>query len=169
MRNLSAEALKALFSPEADSDIFTLLTIYAIDGVTPIATLSDGYTGRISETTQDVIYGVISNGVEYTFLPMEISLPTEEEARAPRCSIVIKDVVRYLTPIIRNLNYSPKIKLQLVLSKTPNVVEVSYTGFYITSFTYNSEQVTAELSMTDYEREPFPSHSFSPAYFPGLF
>jgi hypothetical protein len=169
MRNLSAEALKALFSPDADSELFTLLTIYAADGVTPVLTLSDGYTQRLSETTQDVLYGVVSNGVEYTFLPMEISLPSEEEARAPRCSLVIKDVVRYVTPLIRTLNYSPKVKLELVLSKTPNVVEVSYVGFYISSFTYNAEQVTAELSMTDYEREPFPVHSFSPAYFPGLF
>lgn len=169
MRNLSAEALKALFSPEGDSDLFILLTIYAADGVTPILNLSDGYTQRLSETTQDILYGVISNGVEYTFLPMEISLPSEEEGRAPKCSIVIKDIVRYLIPTIRNLAYSPKIKLQLVLSKTPNVVEVSYSGFYITSFNYNAEQVTAELSMIDYEREPFPAHSFSPAYFPGLF
>jgi hypothetical protein len=169
MRNLSAEALKALFSPEGDSDLFILLTIYAADETTPLLNLSDGYTQRLSETTQDILYGIISNGVEYTFLPMEISLPSEEEGRAPKCSIVIKDVVRYLIPTIRNLSYSPKIKLQLVLSKTPNVVEVTYSGFYITSFSYNAEQVTAELSMIDYEREPFPAHSFSPAYFPGLF
>ena len=169
MRNLSAEALKALFSPEGDSDLIILLTIYAADGVTPLVNLADGFTQRLSETTQDVLYGVISNGVEYTFLPMEIALPSEEEGRAPKASIVMKDVVRYLIPTIRNLSYSPKIKLQLVLSKTPDVVEISYNGFYIISFTYNAEQVTAELSMVNYEREPFPAHSFSPAYFPGLF
>lgn len=169
MRNLSAEALKALFSPESDSDLAILVTLYAEDGVTPLVNLSDSYTQRLSETTQDIVYGMISNGVEYTFLPLEISLPSEEEARAPRCSIIIRDVVRYLIPTIRNLTYQPKVKLQLVLTKTPNVVEVSYTGFYISSLTYNAEQITAELSMIDYEREPFPAHSFSPAYFPGLF
>jgi hypothetical protein len=100
---------------------------------------------------------------------MEISLPSEEEGRAPKCSIIIKDVVRYIIPTVRNLSYSPKIKLELVLSKTPNLVEASFSGFYITSVTYNAEQVTFELSMVDYEREPFPAHSFSPAYFPGLF
>jgi hypothetical protein len=169
MRQLSAEAIKALFSPEADSDLFFLLTIYGADGTTPIIRLSDGFTQRLDETTQDVLYGVISNGNPYTFLPMEISLPSEEEGRAPKCSIIIKDVVRYIIPTVRNLSYSPKIKLELVLSKTPNLVEASFSGFYITSVTYNAEQVTFELSMVDYEREPFPAHSFSPAYFPGLF
>lgn len=169
MRQLSLEAMKALFSPEADSDIFFLLTIYGQDGTTPIVRLSDGFTQRLSESTQDILYGVISNGNEYTFLPMDISLPSEEEGRAPKCSIVIKDVVRYLIPTIRTINYSPKVKLELILSKTPNVVEASFSGFYITSLTYNAEQITFELSMVDYEREPFPAHSFSPAYFPGLF
>mgnify|MGYP006921030896 CR=1 FL=1 len=48
-------------------------------------------------------------------------------------------------------------------------VEATFTGFYISSFSYNADSVTADLSMVDYEREPFPMHSFTPAYFPGMF
>lgn len=170
LTTMSPEALRAVFSPEADSDLLFLLTIY--DPVNPsqvVARLSDGYTQRLSETDTEIIYGVKSNSQDFTFLPMEIGLPSEDEAQAPRCSITLHDVTRYITPIIRSLSSPPKIKMELVLSKTPNVVEVSYDDFYISSFSYNADTVTAQLSMIDLEREPFPQHSFTPRYFPGMF
>jgi hypothetical protein len=167
---MSPDALRAVFSPDADSDLIFLLTVY--DPIQPnvvIARLADGFTQRISENENEVIYGVRSNGNDYIFLPMEIGLPSEEESQAPRCSIALHDVTRYLTPIIRTITAPPSIKMELVLSKTPDVVEVSFDGFYISNFTYNSDTVTATLSMIDLEREPFPMHSFTPRYFPGMF
>lgn len=167
---MSPSALKAVFSPDADDDLIILLTIYdPVNEAQVIARLADGYTKRISETESDVIYGVTSNGYDYTFLPMEISLPSEDEAQAPKCSITMYDVTRYLTPIIRTITSPPKVKMELVLSKTPNVVEVSFSDFFISNFNYNADSVSAELSMIDYEREPFPMHSFTPQYFPGMF
>lgn len=167
---MSPNALKAVFSPDADDDLITLLTIYdPLDENIVIARLADSYTKRISENDTDVVYGVTSNSLDYTFLPMEISLPSEDEAQAPRCSIVLHDVTRYLTPIIRTITAPPRIKLELVLSKSPDIIEVSFSDFYINNFTYNSDSVTADLAMIDYEREPFPASSFTPRYFPGLF
>lgn len=167
---MSPNALKAVFSPDADDDLIILLTIYdPLDEFEVIARLADGFTKRISETDSEVLYGVTSNGFDYTFLPMEISLPSEDEAQAPRCSIVMHDVTRYLTPVIRTITAPPRIKLELVLTKSPNVVEVSFSNFYINNFTYNADSVTADLAMIDYEREPFPMHSFTPRYFPGMF
>ena len=170
LSSMSPAALKAVFSPDSDDDLIILLTIYDPSNESNvIARISDGFTQRISESETDVLYGVISNGNEYTFLPMEITLPSEDEAQAPRCSIVMYDVTRYLTPIIRTITAPPRIKMELVLSKTPDVVEVSFSDFYISNFTYNADSVSAELSMIDYEREPFPKDSFTPSYFPGMF
>jgi hypothetical protein len=167
---MSPDAIRAVFSPDADSDLLILLTVYNPDNPTEvIVRLADGYTQRISETDNEVIYGVRSNSQDYIFLPMEISLPTEEQAQAPRCSITLHDITRYLTPIIRDIKGSPPIKMELVLSKSPNIIEVSFDGFYINSFTYTADTVTANLSMVDLEREPFPMHSFTPRYFPGMF
>lgn len=176
MRKLSAEATRALFSPEADSDLFILLTIHDPDGGVPVR-LTDGYTNRLTSYTDNpdygfsdqVVYGVTSRGIDYIFVPMQISLPQEEESQIPRASIVISDVTRYATPLIRSITSPPKVDMELVLSKTPDIVEASFNNFYITNFTYNSNTITAELSLIDYDREPFPSHSFSPIYFPGLF
>lgn len=170
LTTMSPDAIRAVFSPDADSDLIFLLTIY--DPLNPsqvVARLADGFTQRISETDDEVVYGVVSNGYEFTFLPIEVSLPTEEEAQAPKCSITIHDVTRHIVPIIRTISGPPKIKMELVLSKTPDIVEVSFDGFYINSFTYNADTVNASLSMIDLEREPFPMHSFTPRYFPGLF
>lgn len=170
LTTMSPDAIRAIFSPEADSDLLFLLTIYdPSNPSTVVARLSDGYTKRISETADEVVYGVTSRSQDFIFLPMEISLPTEEEAQAPRCSIVLRDVTRYVIPIVRTIVGPPTVKMELVLSKTPDTVEASFTGFYISNFSYNADSVTAELSMIDYEREPFPMHSFTPAYFPGMF
>jgi len=171
--SMTPEALRALFSTESANDLITLVTFS--DGTNSEIRLCDnctdslGNTHRINETDNDIVYGITSRGEDYTFLPLEITLPQEEEAQAPRCSIVIRDVTRYLTPVIRNITSPPKVKLELVLSSSPNTVEVSFDGFYVTNFTYNRDQVTCELQMVNYEREPFPMHSFSPKYFPGLF
>lgn len=170
LTSMSPNALKAVFSPDADDDLIILLTIYnPLNESEVIARLADGFTKRISETESEVLYGVTSNDFDYTFLPMEISLPSEDEAQAPRCSIVMHDVTRHLTPIIRTITAPPRIKLELVLTKTPDVVEVSFSDFYINNFNYNADSVTADLAMIDYEREPFPMHSFTPRYFPGMF
>jgi hypothetical protein len=170
LTTMSPDAIRAIFSPEADSDLLFLLTIYdPTNPSTVVARICDGFTKRISETADEVVYGVTSNSQDFVFLPMEISLPTEEEAQAPRCSIVLRDVTRYVIPIVRTIVGPPTVKMELVLAKTPDTVEASFSGFYISNFSYNADSVTADLSMIDYEREPFPMHSFTPAYFPGMF
>ena len=170
LTTMSPDAIRAIFSPEADSDLLFLLTIYdPVNPSTVVARICDGFTKRISETADEVVYGVTSRSQDFIFLPMEISLPTEEEAQAPRCSIILRDVTRYVIPIVRTIVGPPSVKMELVLSKTPDTVEASFTGFYISNFSYSADSVTADLSMIDYEREPFPMHSFTPAYFPGMF
>ena len=183
LTSMSANALKAVFSPDSDSDLITLLTIYdPVNTNNILARISDGYTTRISENANEVLYGVtrtvpvnpqdpqgpqeIQN---FIFLPVQITLPSEEEAQAPRCSLSISDVTRYLTPIIRNLQEPPRVKLELILNKSPYVSEISFDYLYISNISYNRDVVNCDLTMINLEREPFPLHSFTPANFPGLF
>jgi hypothetical protein len=170
LTSMSPQALQAVFSPDSNSDLITLLTIYdPVNTGAVLARICDNYTTRISETADEVIYGVVSGGQNFTFLPVQVTLPGEEEAQAPRCSLSISDVTRYLTPIIRNLQGPPRVKLELVLNSTPSTVEVSFDFLYITSISYNRDVVNCELSMINLDREPFPLHSFGPQNFPGLF
>jgi hypothetical protein len=166
LATLSPAALRAMFSPEADDTLITLVTITSTAGTIRLA---DGYTQRISETADEVIYGVPSRGNDYTFLPLEITLPTEEEQAAPRCSITLHDVTRFLTPVIREVTAPPTVTLELVLASAPDVVEASFPDFLMGAITYNRDTVTAELTVESFTNEPFPAYTFTPGYFPGLF
>ncbi len=169
LNTLSPAAIRAMFSQDSDAALITLLTIY--DPVTnlPAIRLADNYLQRISETSDEVVYGVVSRSQNFIFLPFEITLPSEEDNTAPKCSITLNDVTQYLTPTIRTLTGPPKVLLELVLTSSPNTVEASFSGFYISNITYNADSVNAELSMIDYQTEPFPCFTFTPAYFPGMF
>jgi hypothetical protein len=171
LSTMSPAAIKAVFSPESDSSLIVLLTLYLPDSPGQAILLSDSWKQRLPafETATEVVYGVISRGLNYIFLPLEITLPSEEDGQPPRSTIILHDVTRNLTPIIRGLTSPPKVKLELVLSSSPDTVEASFSGLYITNFSYNATSVTAELSMIDYDREPFPSGRFTPSLFPGLF
>lgn len=167
LASLSPEALKAMFSPDADSTLITLLTISGT-GVTT-QRLADGYTQRISETADEVLYGVQSRGSNFIFLPFEITLPAEEQDGVPRIQVTFHDVTRQLIPIIRQINAALDVKIELVLSKTPDVVEVEFPGFLLSGTSYNQNTITAELTVESLVSEPFPAHTFTPSYFPGLF
>jgi hypothetical protein len=190
LTSLSAAAIKAMFSTESDATLMTLITIYDptdSNGTAVAARLCDNYLQRLDTDTiigligypadsqtvvtdgNDLVYGVISRSNNYIYVPVEISLPSEEDNSAPKCSLVIHDVTRYLTPVIRDIQSPPKVLIELVLTSTPNVVEASFSGFYISNITYNADTVTCELAMTDYAVEPFPCFTFTPQYFPGIF
>jgi hypothetical protein len=172
LNTLSPNALQAMFGTETNQELALLVTVYdPIDPTQVILRISDSYTQRISGLTNDddIIYGMVSRGYTYIFLPMKIILPNEAESSASTCSITMYDVTRYLIPVIRQLNGKPKIKLELVLTGSPDTVEVSFSNLYITNFNYSVDQVTADLSMINYEIEPFPQYSFTPVHFPGLF
>ena len=174
LTTMSPEAIRAVFSTDMDSDLIFLLTIYDPQTGAVSVRLADNFTQRLTqapyaETADEVYYGVVSRSNQYVYLPMDISLPSEQDSQAPKCSLTLRDVTRYITPLIRTINGPPKVTMELVLSKTPDTVEATFSGFYINSFTYNADSVTADLSMIDYDREPFPMYSFTAPYFPGLF
>lgn len=169
---LSPEALKAMFSTETDEQLITLLTIQNPNNPSAPIRLADGYVSRLSSLTTDdeVVYGVQSRGNNYTFLPLEISLPSEEEAGAGRCSITLNYVTKEAVQLIRTQLTSPtQVNLELILASAPNTVEASFPGFYITSATYSAQSISLQLDMIDLTREPFPCYNFTPNYFPGLF
>ena len=178
LTSMSPDALRAIFSPETDKDLITLLTISDYDDSGSVIRICDGYTQRITELTNDeqVIYGVKSRGNTFIFVPITVSLPSEEESGIPRCSLSILDVTQYLIPVIRGtILRPPKLSMELILSSDPNCTnnggqpEVSFSHFYINSITYNADSVQCDISMISYQSEPFPWISFTPKYFPGLF
>lgn len=168
--SLSPAALQAMFSPDSSETLAVLITITGTGLATPIR-LADNYTQRILSLTTDdeVVYGVVSRGQNYVFIPFQITLPTEETEAAPRCQITINDVTRYLIPVIRQATTALSVNIELVLTSTPDVLEASFGGFLMSGVSYNANTVTADLNVESLAIEPFPAHTFTPSYFPGLY
>jgi hypothetical protein len=169
---LSPQAIKAMFSTETDEQLITLLTIQNPANPSAPVRLADGFVGRLANLTtdEDVVYGVTSRGNDYLFLPLEISLPSEEESGVGRCSLTLNYVTKEGIQLVRTQLTNPtQVTLELILASAPNTVEASFPGFYITSATYNAESISLQLEMIDFGREPFPCYNFTPNYFPGLF
>lgn len=170
---LSASAIKAMFSSETDENIIMLLTIYNPTDDSQVSfRLADSYTQRIESLTTDteVIYGVPSRGEDFIFLPMSISLPTEQDTGVGICKLSLQYVTREIIELIRTeLTKPTRVQLELVLSGSPDTVEAIFPGFYITGATYNADSINFDLTMINLAREPFPCYNFIPMYFPGLF
>ena len=176
LNSLSQSAIRAMFASETPEALILLITITdPTDSANPIR-LADSYTNRINSLTTDteIVYGVTSNisgtSKDYIFLPLQLNLPGEQETGAGQCSLTLNYVTKEAIQLIREKLTSPvNVQIDLVLASTPNVVEASFAGFKITNVTYNAEQITLDLNMVSLSREPFPSFTFTPANFPGLF
>ena len=170
---LSASAIRAMFSSETDENIIMLITIYDPNDQSQVVfRFADNYTQRITSLTTDeeVVYGVPSRGQDFVFLPMSVTLPGEEDTGTGACNLTLQYVTREAIELIRTeLTQPTQVKIELVLSGSPNTVEASFPGFQITGATYNAETINFQLTMINYSREPFPCYSFVPMYFPGLF
>lgn len=167
-RSFSAAALKALFSPDADESLIVLLTISG-GGLPETIRIANGYTGRLSETSETIIYGLTSRNNDYTFIPFEIVLPSESATADPAVSVTLYDVTRQVVPSLRGLTSPPNVTIEIVLPSAPDAVEAAFSGFRMGAFDYDKGQVTADLVVADLSGEPFPQHTFVPSSFPGLF
>jgi hypothetical protein len=61
------------------------------------------------------------------------------------------------------------VSIELVLTRTPDVLEISFPGFLMSGITYNANSIVADLNVESLAIEPFPAHTFTPSYFPGLY
>ena len=178
MRNLSARALRAFFSPDGEENVITLLKIYGANLDAPIY-LCDGYTHRLESLTtdDDVFYGCTSQGIDHIFLPFSVTLPSEEESSGPRCTLTIHNATGMITPQIRSLTSPPKVRIQIVMQGTSaasndatvSLPEISIDGLELTGIGYDMDQVSGSLTMESLATEPFPCHTMTPSAFPGLF
>jgi hypothetical protein len=172
LNSLSQSAVRAMFASETPEALILLITITNPADLTAPIRLADGYTNRIASLTTDneIVYGVTSNSKDYVFLPMQLSLPGEQETGAAQCSLVLNFVTKEAIELIRTYLTTPvSVQIDLVLASTPDRIETSFSGFKITSVTYSADQITFDLNMVSLSREPFPCFTFTPANFPGLF
>lgn len=165
MRVLSLNFREALFAQESGEVVVFLLTITHPELYDPIYLTTDP-TERLSDAP--LVYGTISRGVEYLYAGVDVTLPDDQDKSPPTSKLIIANVTRELIPLARSVSTPPSVKIEAVLASAPDDVEMTWPAMDMSNLTYDSASLQFDLTMDALVSEPYPSGTFSPAYFPGL-
>lgn len=173
-RTLSITLRQAIFAEQTDRVAVVLITFSHPDLVEPIRISTDP-TQRISE--DPLIYGTISRGNTFVFVPVNAIYPDDQDESAPRAKLSMDNIsiaglqegVFRVSDLLQLAPTPASVLIEVVLSSTPEFVEVDWDELQMTRATFNFQEVQIEMSMDNFATEPFPSGMFTPGTFPTLF
>lgn len=162
---ISTAFKNAIFAQQSSEVLILLLTITHPDLTDDILLATDPY---------DVlpiagVRGVVSRGLEFVYLPINFTLPSDDDTGAARAKLTIDNIDRRIVAAIRSVTGNLQCKMELVLASDVDAVELSFDGFELANAQYDAMTVETELFINNYEEEPFPAGRFVPSLFPGLF
>ena len=159
--NLAAKA--AMFAAQTDKTFLTLLTLTHPAAGNPPAPV----TLRFVNNTEDVD----QTGPTVTFkaFPFQIIFPASQADVLEVATLVIDNVDRGITTIIRNLPTPPSIKLEVVLADDPDTVQFGPLNFTWRVAEWDASIIQGELRYEELLAEPYPGDSVAPSTFPGVF
>ena len=174
MRELSLTMREAIFAQEADQVLVVLLTFLHPDLVEPIRISTDP-TQRLSD--DPLIYGTVSRGLEFVFIPINAVLPDDQDEAAPRARLVLDNIsvaglregVQRVSDLLQLAPTPASVLIECVLASTPDLVEVAWDELLMSKASFNVEVVQIDLAMDSFASEPFPAGTFTPGAFPTLF
>jgi hypothetical protein len=164
-RNVSTNLIEAVNASETDEAFIILVTIDHADLSEPIRITTDPYEDVDGNDTM----GVISRGNNFIALPFELILPNEDEDQSPMAKIKIDNISREIVEAVRTITSPADFSIEIVLASDPDTVEASWTGFQLRNVRYDAFVVEGELTIEQFDKEPFPEGKFTPSAFPGLF
>lgn len=153
---VSNAARSSMFAEETSDGLLVLLTIDHDDLVSPI---------RLVNNNVDII----SRGEEFIAFPFELILPTNNADTPPKAQLTIDNVSLELGQVIRTISSAPELLIEVIRINDFDALEVSFPAFKLKNVRFDVSQIRGELVSEDLQVEPYPSHTFSPAHFPGLF
>lgn len=165
MRTIS-DAFKAALFDEATDEIPVLLLTIMHPDLQEVWHLSSDNADLLDQEQQ--LRGTISRGQNYDFVPMSASLPEEGEDAANVIQIGIDNVSRELTPLLKSTVTPATVSIEIVLASSPDLVEISFPNFELTSADVDDGTVVLSLTVDTMMSEPFPADNFTPAAFGGL-
>ena len=134
--------------------IFVLLTF-----ITPSETI------RVVNNNEDVI----SRGDTFIAYPFTIVLDTDDGESQPEISLTIDNVDLMLMTAIRGILEPPRIKLELVLSSTPDIVEKTIDYLHLDSVQYDALTIQARMRPINILQRKFPVDHYTASRFMDLF
>lgn len=112
---------------------------------------------------------VVSNGLTFQPYPFTLSLPLDTGDKIPSIQLTIDNVDQSLTNAIRELETAPAIRIQLVTSTFPDLVEKDLDFLRLRNVNYNAISITGVLEIASIWARRFPAERVDPVRFPSLF
>jgi hypothetical protein len=166
-RSVSANFRSAVYSQSTD-EVPVLLVTMEHDNLTEAIRVSTDNADQF-DVDGEITRGTISNGENFIFYPMAITLPDDSEESVTSASLTIDNIDRTIMREIRQLTDSPTITMQVVLASSPDTIEAEFDSFKFDSISADALTITGQLSLEHFYREPFPGTSMLPSNFPGMF
>jgi hypothetical protein len=112
---------------------------------------------------------VTSNGVVYQPYPFSLTLPLDTGDKIPSITLTIDNVDQMITDAIRELELAPTIRIQLVTSSFPDLVEKDLDFLKLRAVTYDAMQIQGTLEVASVWARRFPGDAVDPVQYPGLY
>jgi hypothetical protein len=164
MPYIPLSARRTMFEERTTELEVLLVTIDHPDLASPIYLSSDP-TERLS--TDPLVYGTISNAIEYQFVLMGAVLPDDRKGSSPRTAITFDNIEATFVELARSFTEPATVDLAVVFASAPDLVTQSYTGLRMTRVTYDESSMTFDISREPYLNEPFGARQ-TKNFFPGL-
>ena len=152
---MTSTAVRAILGQDTEEVFVVLLEIDHADMTTPL---------RVALNTEDVT----SNGNLFTAFPFTIIPPSDESDRINAGRIVFIDVTREIRTELLSISSPPTVDAQVVLASDPNSIQIQWPKLLLNDLIVEGIQISGQLVIEDFSKEPFPAAIMSPGRFPGL-
>jgi hypothetical protein len=112
---------------------------------------------------------VTSRGIEYLPYPFALVLPQDFGDQLPQVQISIDNISLEIVEFIRSELTPPGIKVELVTSAYPDIVEKSLDFLQLRDVTYDAMAITGTLEVVNVLNTRFPAETYDPTRYPALF
>lgn len=166
MSNDPSQTFKqAAYAQQTDEVFIALLTFTSPELVAPVYVASDPYELLPNANVK----GVLSNDIEFVFLPFDIYLPRDDTTGSVSAKLKVENIDRSIIQYLRAIKKPVQVKIQIVLSNDVNFIEMQYDNFRLSNVSYDGQFIEGDLTLDYWGLEPFPSGRFTPSGWPGLF
>lgn len=155
-RSVSLPALQGMLAQHTDAVFLELLTITHADLSSPI---------RIVNNTEEIV----SDGNTFSPFPFQVTLPSDVEDAEPVARVTVSNVDQTVITALRSVSSAPTFTLAVVLAESPSTYEYGPIDLELRDYQVTKQSIQMNLSLTNLAQEPYPSLSFDPVRFPGLF
>jgi hypothetical protein len=114
---------------------------------------------------------VISGANTYVAFPFSVTLPPDDPELQVRARLTLSHVTSELNVLrtIAGQRERATFSLKVIEATAPTVILQSVSGLVAASVSYNADVMDIDLTIDNFLTEPFPSATFAPSNFPGIF